>query len=259
MPIGMNDLERQLVPLQQRMASHPLIGHLTTLLAVRCFMAHHVFAVWDFVCLLKTLYARIGCVGVPWFPPKNAESVYFLSTILLDEESDQLPHQAQRLCHFDLYVQAMIGCGANTGPMQQFLLQLGQGQSIHQALQSTDIPVAARQFVQSTWTFFDQPTPALAAAFVLGREAMVPPLFAPLLQQIQNHCIPHCDLFCTYLSRHITMDSREHYPQAVKMLESLCGDSAEDWQLAGQAAEQALRQRLQFLTGIQAALALEAD
>ena len=247
-------IEVVLAPLQQKIAQHPLIDNLTTLPAIQCFMQHHVFAVWDFVCLLKTLMARMGCVTVPWLPPTHADSVRFLSEILLDEESDQLPEYPQRLAHFELYLHAMRACGADTQPIEQFLLHLQQGQSLQHALQAPNILSTARQFVQSTWAFFDQPTPALAAAFVFGREAMVPQLFTPLLAQIEQHRIPHCDVLCTYLARHIEIDSQEHYPQAVNMLEHLCGDSAECWQQVQQAAEQALQARLDFLGGIQAAL-----
>lgn len=247
-------IEAQLEPLQQEIANHPLIGCLTTLPAVQGFMEHHVFAVWDFVCLLKTLYARIGCVTVPWLPPQNAQSVHFLLRILIDEESDQLPNRTEPLCHFDLYREAMTESGANTQPIQQFLSHLQHGHSLEQALQNPQIPKPAQAFVCSTWAFFEQPTPALAAAFVFGREAMVPQLFVPLLQHIRNHQIPRCNTFSDYLTRHIAIDSQDHYPQALQMLSVLCGSSDQRWESVQQAAKQALTHRLEFLNGIQKAL-----
>jgi hypothetical protein len=257
MSAWIQSLEDQLAPLQQQIAAHPLINALTTRAALDCFMTHHVFAVWDFVCLLKTLYARIGCVSVPWFPPQDADSVHFLSSILLDEESDQLPHHPERCAHFDLYRHAMQQCGANTQPIVQFLYRLQQGHTLAQALQASEIPLAARRFVESTWAFFTEPTPAIAAAFVFGREAMVPQLFTPLLAQMERHAIPRCGLFKDYLTRHIAIDSAAHYPQALKMLEHLCRDSAEDWRMVQKAAEQALTERLRFLSGIHDALQKE--
>ena len=55
MPHNLTQLSSALQPMQDQIATHPLIALLTTQSAIQIFMEHHVFAVWDFVCLVKAL------------------------------------------------------------------------------------------------------------------------------------------------------------------------------------------------------------
>ena len=61
-------LRQRLVPLKDALLNHPLYRRIDTLPALRLFMEHHVFAVWDFMSLLKELQRRLCCTTVPWAP-----------------------------------------------------------------------------------------------------------------------------------------------------------------------------------------------
>ena len=48
----------QLEDLRARLLAHPIYGEINDVERLRRFMADHVFAVWDFMCLLKALQGR---------------------------------------------------------------------------------------------------------------------------------------------------------------------------------------------------------
>lgn len=53
------DLTR-LKALQEKLNHHPIYAVLTNIAALRCFMMHHVFSVWDFMSLIKYLQKKSG-------------------------------------------------------------------------------------------------------------------------------------------------------------------------------------------------------
>jgi hypothetical protein len=245
----------ELAPLIQKIKNHSIYTTIHSIEHLQIFMEHHVFAVWDFICLLKELYHRLITTRAPWFPPKDPYSAHLISRILIEEENDHTPDGKSHCSHFELYLQAMEALQADTRPIKYFLQCLKKGDILIAAMESADLPIAIQQFMLTTFSFFDQDTHILAAAFVYGREAITAAMFTPLVQQLQR-AIPQSQQLSIqpllyYLNRHIELDHHEHFPQALKILHHLAGEDEKKWREIAVHARLALQSRLDFLSGIQ--------
>lgn len=227
--------------LREALGSHPLGGSLSNPDAVRRFMSHHVFCVWDFMSLLKRLQRDLTCVAVPWVPPADAKSARLINEIVRDEESDEIDGVVYS--HFELYLAAMREVGACTAGIDAFLQALGNGASVGESLSAAEVPPVVRRFVGHTLDVAQNgSTAAACGAFFLGREALIPGLFQPLLDALEP--IREPKLLKAYLARHIELDGDEHGPQAESLLARICGDDPEKIAEAQEAATLSLELRM---------------
>ena len=148
--LSMNEAQSQLqalldavVPFRDAVEQHPLYVELTSLERVHVFMEHHVFAVWDFMCLLKGLQQQLTAPTVPWLPVGDPRTRRLINEIVLGEESDELP-DGRVLSHFELYLEAMTESGADVSAAVAFERELRQGRPVREALPEVGVPVAAR-------------------------------------------------------------------------------------------------------------------
>ena len=103
-------LKQEIDPIRQQLINHPVYANIKTIQDLTVFMEHHVFAVWDFMSLLKVLQRNLTCVNLPWVPVGNPETRYLINEIVLGEESD-VNEQGNRISHFELYLEAMKQAG----------------------------------------------------------------------------------------------------------------------------------------------------
>jgi hypothetical protein len=240
--IGMCKLLCRLEPARVEVANHHIYTSLQTVEAIRIFMEHHVFAVWDFMSLLKSLQRQLTCVDVPWLPKGSPLVRRLINEIVLGEESDEVDGT---LAHFELYHAAMMAAGANTGPIDAFLRALRSGSSVETALTNCAIPAGSRAFVTKTFEFIESGKPhIIAAAFTFGREEPIPNMFRKLVGSLAQRQTDALRLFEVYLDRHIELDENHHGPMAAQMLAELCGDEVQRWNEAAEAAILALSARL---------------
>lgn len=255
---NLDNVHQQLTPLIQKIRRHPIYEEIKSIRDLRIFMENHVFAVWDFMCLLKALQGRLVSWQPPWFPPQDAYSAHWVNRILVEEEGDLTEDGLHYRSHFEIYLTAMQKIGANIQPIQFFLCRLREGEAIDAAMVSAQLPHLVKKFVKTTFDFFEQDVHALAAAFVYGREAITPSLFTPIVYQLEKKFHPKeresLSTLIYYLKRHIELDDGSHFPQALKMLQALAGEDAKKWQEVENSSRYALKARLDFLTAIQAVI-----
>jgi hypothetical protein len=251
------ELQAQLQPARQRMVDHTLYRRIQSLDDLRTFMEHHVFAVWDFMSLLKALQRDLTCVELPWVPKGSPATRRLINEIVLEEETDLDP-EGQPTSHFELYLRAMHEAGADTVPAERLLAALGQGASVPAALAAALAPPAVQEFVKHTFAVIAAGQPhAVAAAFTFGREDVIPDMFRNLVADLGQRFPGQLDTFIYYLNRHIELDEDHHAPLAHQMVRDLCGTDPQRWQQAAEVAQQGMAARVALWDGIQAALAKE--
>ncbi len=250
-------LTKKLLPLTSQIVHHPLYQDISSIASLRVFMNEHVFAVWDFMCLLKELHRCIVSTSAPWLPPTDAFSANLIGSILLEEEGD-ITEDGSYASHFDIYLSAMEQVGADTQPIKKLLALLTNGHSLKEAIDSVSILPSTRHFVLTTFSFFGCLPHELAAAFVYGRENITSSMFAPLLKRLSSTLSEkeqqNYSALIYYLKRHITLDNSEHFPKALQMLANLIGQDDQKLEQAESAAARALNARIEFLTDIHAHL-----
>jgi hypothetical protein len=241
-------LRDTIAPVRHRLESHPLYREVKTLHHLQIFMESHVFAVWDFMSLLKSLQAGLTCVTTPWLPSQYPQSRRLINEIVLGEESDT--YGTTTISHFELYLKAMAESGAGTFAIDTLTRQLAGGKPLAEALQHAAPPPEASAFVQTTFSLLQQnQLHVTAAAFTFGREDLIPEMFQSLVRDLRTN-LQKVDLFEYYLNRHIEMDGDSHGPLALQMVEELCGYDDRKWEEAAQAAEKALEARITLWDGI---------
>lgn len=241
---------------KQKLVFHPLYGRLESPEALRCFMEHHVFCVWDFMSLLKSLQSGLTCVQVPWVPSPHPELARLMNEIVLDEESDEIEGMGC-FSHFDLYRSAMAEIGCNLEPLDSFLKALQSGASLEAAMETARVPMAVRSFVRNTFSVIERPLRFRAAVFFYSREDLIPDMFVRMVEALMEQGLP-CHRLLTYMNRHVEVDQEKHGPRAKQLIETLFADCPEDWAAAEQLSMACLQARVDLWDVILAEISVGA-
>jgi hypothetical protein len=249
---GINQLEAAVAATRASVITHEIYARLDSHPAIVTFMEHHVFAVWDFMSLLKSLQRSLTCVQVPWVPTGPTASRRLINDIVMVEESDELG--GGFISHFELYLQGMRQAGADTAVIESFLDLIRTGIPVPEALAAVPVPAPSAEFVRETWAAIETlPLHGQAASFAFGREDLIPEMFQQVVEV--NERLGTLDVFVDYLRRHIQVDDEEHTPMAMQMLADLCGDDELKWRECVGAVNSALTARVRLWDGITAAVA----
>jgi DUF3050 family protein len=248
---GIERLEQQVNEARERVITHPLYASLDSHEALVTFMEHHIFAVWDFMSLLKSLQRNLTCVDVPWIPTGPTGSRRLINDIVMVEESDELGDGF--ISHFELYVNGMREAGADTTAIDSLISVLREGRPVLDALREAGVPKPSIMFAGVTWSIIEsKPVHCQAAAFAFGREDLIPDMFTQVVAI--NERSKKLGTFVDYLERHIEVDGEQHTPMAMQMVTDLCGDDETKWQEAAMTVNTALAARAQLWDDILTAI-----
>jgi hypothetical protein len=245
-------IQSNIEPLRQEIINHPVYSAIKDLEDLKIFMQYHVYAVWDFMSLLKTLQNNLTCTSVPWFPVCSAETRHLINEIVVGEESD-VDLNGEMKSHFEMYLNAMKQCGADTSPIEKFVDALKKSGDFQEAFAASNTPQEAQDFVNFTFKIINSGKDYLQSAiFTFGREDLIPGMFMSIVNDIHRQLPDSISHFKYYLDRHIEVDGDHHSHLALQMTANLCASNEQFWAEAETATIESLQKRLNLWNGAHA-------
>ncbi|MEI7978357.1 MAG: DUF3050 domain-containing protein [Bacteroidota bacterium] len=243
-------IKRTIEPLRQEIINHKVYSAIKDIDDLKVFMQFHVYAVWDFMSLLKTLQSNLTCTTVPWYPKGSAETRYLINEIIVGEESDE-DLNGIRKSHFELYLDAMKQCGADTSKIEAFTEVLKNTGDFNTAYLHSETPKEAKDFVDFTFKIIESGKDYLQSAiFTFGREDLIPNMFISIINKMHKNLPNDISIFKYYIERHIEVDGNHHSHIALQMTANLCKDNEQYWKEAEESVIESLKQRIELWNGV---------
>lgn len=244
-------INKSIAPYKVQLLNHPLYKNIKTVEQLNLFLEYHVFAVWDFMSLLKSLQNKLTCTSIPWTPIGSPSTRYLINEIVVAEETD-ISINGERQSHFEMYLEAMEATRANTAPINDLLNTIDSTKNVFTAITNSNLPEGIVTFLNFTFNiaFYGKPH-EIAAAFTFGREDLIPKMFTKLLKELQTN-FPEKNLskLVYYFERHIELDADEHGPMAMQMINELCENDSKKWEEVETISTKALQKRVSLWNAI---------
>lgn len=244
------NIENQLKPILAELHRHHVYEKIKEIEDLQIFLEHHVYAVWDFMSLLKFLQVNLTCVTIPWTPTENPATRKFINEIVLGEESD-LDYSGKPASHFEQYIDGMMGCNADTSEVYHLIDEIESGADIFEAIDDLMIDEGVKDFLKFTFNLIETgEVHKVAASFAFAREGIIPDMFTSLVKNLNNKFPGVLVKFIYYLERHIELDGDTHGPISLQMIMELCGDDDKKWQECLEVAKKSLQMRITLWNSI---------
>jgi hypothetical protein len=232
-------------PQKELLLHHPIYGKIKTIDDLKHFLEGHVYAVWDFMSLLKALQNKLTCTTTPWLPVGNPEIRYLINEIVLAGETD-VNAEGKRQSLFEMYLEAMKDCGANATDIEAFLSDVETTQNIFVTIKKSPLHENIKGFIDFTFRVIEQGKPhEIAATLTFGRENLIPSMFTQILKNLQvNFPDSNLDKLIYYFEKHIKLYVDKNDPMAMQMITELCGTDTQKWKEVEDISILALEKRI---------------
>lgn len=218
MGLELTQIESEIKQLQADIVNHQVFQKIKTLDGLCKFLEGHVYAVWDFMSLLKAIQKNVTYPFIPWRPSSfDKNLVRIINEIVLEEESD-LIEGIGPIDHFTLYLDGMVDVGANVNKILHACL----------ANDLSELSSAENRFVSFHFDLAKQGNlESQVGAFFFARESLIPSMFTAFLENLtaslreENFMITRRTLL--YFKRHIEIDGGKHRDLSKKVMEIVCG------------------------------------
>ena len=230
---------------REKLLKHKLYSNIETIKDLRVFTENHVYAVWDFMSLLKALQIKLTCTKTPWVPNSNSQTAYLINEIVLAEETD-INQAGKRKSHYELYLDAMIDIGAEIEFPTKTINKIASSDNIFMSIDKLEIHENIKEFLKFTFSVIKEGKPhKIAAIFTFGRENLIPNMFNEILREFEKN-VTEGDIskLIYYFERHIELDEDEHGPMALEMVSMLAENDHKKWKEIEEISIEALEKRI---------------
>ena len=243
--MNIDNIQEKIKNHRDRLLEHKLYSNIETIKDLQLFTENHIYAVWDFMSLLKALQIRLTCTKTPWLPNNNSQTAYLINEIVLAEETD-INQVGERKSHYELYLDAMIDIGAKTEKPVEIINEIANSENIFNAIENINIHPNIKNFLNFTFSVIDEGKPhKIAAIFTFGRENLIPNMFNEILREFEKN-VSEGDIskLIYYFERHIELDEDEHGPMALEMVSMLAENDPIKWKEIEDISIEALEKRI---------------
>ena len=246
----MNNIVQELEPLKDKLRNHSLYNNIKDVEDLKIFSSAHVYAVWDFMSLLKFLQIKLTSTSLPWFPSENNTTAKLINEIVAGEETDE-DQNANPMSHFEMYINSIQEFGLDTDEILNNINSLNKLESIEEDIDKLDIKDYVKNFLKFTFSVIKRGNVhEVASVFTFGREDLIPDMFIPLIEGI-NAKNNDLNKLIYYFKRHIEVDGDLHGPMSMEMLSYLCNNDAKKISEASSISNEALLARISLWDGIE--------
>ena len=238
-------IEDKIKSLRDKLLNHRLYSNIERIEDLQIFTENHIYAVWDFMSLLKALQIKLTCTKTPWVPNNNSQTAYLINEIVLAEETD-VNQLGERKSHYELYIDAMIDIGAKIEFPTKNINEIASSKNVFASIDNLELHKNIKEFLRFTFSVIEEGKPhKIAAIFTFGRENLIPNMFNEILREFEKN-IKDKDIskLIYYFERHIELDEDEHGPMALEMVSMLAENDEKKWDEIERISIEALEKRI---------------